>query len=433
LGTSIELTVSGISLAYAKNHMGMDHGFLFQEGDRSRMKSDQISYDWYEDNPEEKKELPEAEAAFIRPLHRVLPRLDLLGYTMAAARAEYEALVSEAVESQSEYRPVPEQGFMTFDEFVAFCGRYPLASFDDTCIDYDDPDRERKSQGRFFDMTEMQRIPIIEQDLYWSERSYVGESLCILSCYAMLQVFGQHAHNADAPVVWQYGPLVNSGWAAATDFVAAARREQTILVATEGTSDVRILRRALDILQPDVADFFRFIDVNERHHFWGAGNLVKFAEGLVRIDVQNKVLFILDNDAEGIEAYRRLQALTMPTNLRALTLPDQDSFRQFPARGPEGVNACDINGRAAGIECYLDLNLPSYPPAQVIWSNYRGDLDTWQGALEHKESYMQHFFRQDDALLSGKYDTTKLRAVLKVLLTESAGLAEIPKWLCDSD
>src|SRR5690606_30984236 len=126
LGTSIELTVSGVSLSYSKNHMGIDHGFLFQEGDRSRVKSKQISYEWYEEHPEEKAEMDEHEAAFVRPLRSVLPRLDLLGYTLDTARAEYEALVGDVVERTSESSPTPAHGLMSFDEFCAFCGCIPL-------------------------------------------------------------------------------------------------------------------------------------------------------------------------------------------------------------------------------------------------------------------------------------------------------------------
>ena len=121
------------------------------------------------------------------------------------------------------------------------------------------------------------------------------------------------------------------------------------LVATEGASDATILRRALDILRPDVADFFRFIDGDERHHFWGTGNLVKFAEGLLRIDVQNRVLFVFDNDAEGVDAYRKLVTLNMPGNMRSMLLPDIDELQSFPALGPDGLSICDItvmDGRA---------------------------------------------------------------------------------------
>lgn len=100
-----------------------------------------------------------------------------------------------------------------------------------------------------------------------------------------------------------------------------------MLVATEGASDVRIIKRALDILRPDVADFLNFVDVDERHHFWGTSDLVKFAEGLLRIDIQNKVLFIFGDDAEGMDAYRKLATLNLPTNIRSMLLPELEEFR----------------------------------------------------------------------------------------------------------
>src|ERR1700730_12785792 len=89
--------------------------------------------------------------------------------------------------------------------------------------------------------------------------------------------------------------------------------------------------------------------------------------------IQNKVLFILDNDAEGVDALKRLEDLQMPPNMRAIVLPDHEAFRNFPAIGPEGTRNADINGRAAAIECYLDLRLPNYGPPVVRWSNYKKD------------------------------------------------------------
>lgn len=409
----------------SKNSMGGDHGFLFQERDRTRRLSNQINYDYHAEHPDE--DLADSEAAFVRPLARVLPRLDLLGHTLDAARAEYDEFVRQIIEAREDDeggQSLPPM--MTFDEFCAFACRHPLSSLDDTYIEFEEKDRDARSKGRFLaDQAESARIPVLESsDMYWSERSYFGSVVCVVSPYSMLQVLGQNPLNADVEVMWQYGPIVTSGWVDLEDFKASARRSQTILVATEGTTDARILKHAIDLLCPDVADFFRFIDVDERHPFWGTGNLVKFAEGLVRIDVQNQVIFLLDNDAEGRDAYLRLQRLPLPVNMRAMLLPDTEAFRQFPARGPEGVSVCDINGRAAAIECYLDLDLPGYPPAQVLWSNYKQDVDAWHGALEYKETYMKRFLDQTgDTISKNGYDTSKLKEVLRTLLVEATILA----------
>ncbi|MGO6943469.1 hypothetical protein [Rhizobium johnstonii] len=133
------------------------------------------------------------------------------------------------------------------------------------------------------------------------------------------------------------------------------------------------------------------------------------------------MLFVFDNDAEGVEAYRKLEALNLPPNMRSMLLPNLDEFRKFPARGPEGVSISDINGRAAAIECYLDLNLSAYSPAQVLWSNYKKDIDAWHGALEFKDSYQRHFYDQHPATLrEGRYDASKLLKLLDALIAEAA-------------
>lgn len=416
MGTSIELKVSGVSLDYAKNNMGNDYGYLFQEPDLARRPCDGIDYDYYLDHPEQEGDLAESELAFVRPLARVIPRLDVLGCTLEGARAEYEAVVADATsisESQAQH--------LTFEEFCALANLFPLASLANEYIEHDTEERATVAQGRFAAHAALfARMPWTENaDMYWSEASFLSAKLCILSAPSMLRVFALGPENSDAEVTWQFGNIVNAGWVDRSSFAAGAQRTHAILVATEGASDARILRRALDLLRPDVADFFRFIDGEERHHFWGTGNLVKFAEGLVRIDIQNRVLFLLDNDAEGIDAYRKLQALKMPGNLRSMVLPNIAELRCFPALGPEGLNDCDINGRAAAMECYLDLNLPGYPSARVIWSNYKRDIDAWHGALEHKESYDRHFMKQDaDTLASGAYDASKLTQVLDALIAE---------------
>lgn len=409
--------------------MGKDYGSLFQEGDLHRRKTDAIDYDYYQENPEEKEDLDEAEELFARTLCRILPRLEILGFTLEAARAEYQAMVAEAVEmdnySELEHR---KHEYLTFEEFCSLACRYPLSDLDSVSTERDTPDRGLLSQGRFAaDADVFDRIPETDHsDLYWSEASFLSARVCILSAESMLRVFALNAANAEVEVTWAFGPIVHAGWVPREAFHPGARQKQKILVATEGASDARIIRRSLDILRTDVADFFNFVDVDERHHFWGTGNLVKFAEGLLRIDVLNQVLFVFDNDAEGVDAFRKLEKLSLPSNMRAMLLPDLVEFRGFATRGPEGVSVSDINGRAAAIECYLDLRLDQYPAPQVTWSNFRKDIDAWHGTLDFKESYSRHFYDQpDDLLRSGSYDVSKLLKLIDALIRQAGLLTPV--------
>lgn len=167
------------------------------------------------------------------------------------------------------------------------------------------------------------------------------------------------------------------------------------------------------------------MEVADRHPFSGTGNLAKFAEGLVKIDVHNRVVFLFDNDAEGYDAFRSLQRFNFPMNMRAMALPDLDELRSFPARGPDGVSNVDINGRAAAIECYLDLRLKDRKPPQVTWTNYKEKLGIYQGSLDFKESYADAFYEASaEAILTNEYDVSKLRVVLDALLRQCSQMAE---------
>jgi len=428
MGTEITLEVGGLTISYYKNGFGDDHGMLFQESDRKQIRSNQINYDYFDESGEDPSPW---EMAFARSLGETAPRLELIGFTINRVRREYESKTEEWLEicrgmADEEAYCIPE--LMTFPEFCAFVKNFPIDTLDDTYILAYNHETHYGVQGRFRDDMRICRLPFYrEHDISaYSERSYFGELLSFLTPYSFLTLLAQNSRNLELELIWQYGPLVENGWARECDFVSGARRIQTFLIATEGSSDALILEHALSILRPDVADFFRFIDMSAGHPFPGTGNLLKFAKGLVRIDVQNNVVFLFDNDAEGAFAYRQLQQLNMPPNMRAMKLPDLDCFKSFRTCGPEGESMSDINGRAAAIECYLDLRLSGRPPASVIWTNYREEENIYHGALEHKTSYMKKFMAQTSASISANgYDVTNIGYALDALIRECKEISQI--------
>lgn len=427
MGTEITLDVAGVSVTYSKNHRGIDHGSIFQEDDRKAVRSDQLDYDWYENEGEDPTQ---SEMAFTRSLKDVVPRLELLGFNLERVRHEYDAVVQTWLEERKSLQNEEDEAtpdVMTFVEFLEFVNAYPLDCLDDTFVSGSDEKSKAKVRGRFAGM-ELERFPFFRpyDSQAYSERTFFGGLVDILHPYSVLRILAEA--NGDATVVWQYGPLVEGGYALAREFFPHARRTETFLIATEGSSDVHILKHALALLRPGIVDFFRFIDVGESHPFSGTGNLVKFAEGLAKIDVQNQIVFVFDNDAEGLDAHQRLSTLNLPVNMRRIMLPELETFRAFPAEGPEGVHSSDINRRAAAIECYLDLEAGGYPPAKVLWTNYKKSLGIYQGALEFKETYIKEFLKQTpETLRDGSYDVRKIEAVLDLLIAECTAIA-VDRW-----
>jgi hypothetical protein len=433
MGTEITLEVAGLTVTYSKNFIGMDHGSLFQEQDRKPVHSDQIDYDYFKESGEDPSSM---EMAFVRKLKDILPRLDLLGFTDEQFRLAYMRAVDGAHERYGRLADVlPEdmrqdiygdevesRDIMSFDECVSFVAAHPIETLDNT---YDSERSDEQSKGRFLGDPTVERLPSGSfHSFIISERNYFSNLVGFLHPYFVLRLLGGCKQNLEADVVWQYGPLLDAAWAEENEFMPCAKRSQTFLVATEGSSDAHIFKHAISIVCREVDDFFRFIDVKEGHPFPGAGSLVKFAEGLAKIDVHNQIVFLLDNDAEGFDAWRRIQSVSMPANMRAIMLPELEEFRSFSARGPDGVVAADINRRAAGIECYLDLNYGNHPSPQVTWTNFKKELGLYHGALDNKESYTKEFLRLTAQDISANgYKLNKLRAVLDHLVAECSSIA----------
>lgn len=419
MGTEVTLNINGNMIDWSKNGIGLHHGPLFQEQDRVELPVD----------PDEDG-IDSYRKTLRRPLGAVLPRLELMGIRLEVVSRNYDLLATEWRETE-EY--MCENDFdrkpltpLPFDQLLGFIRDHPIDSLDckeDWGIE---PGTREHNQGRFLGSTLIPRIP---RDSYnepdpHSEQSYFVQVVNMLGPYATLRLLAECPDNLDLPIEWGYAPLVNSGWIEPEAVRTGPTRRQRTLVATEGSSDVHILSHALNLLRPDVADFFQFIDISERHPFSGTGSLVNFAEGLAKIGVQNQIVFLFDNDVEGVDAAQRVCLFSLPDNMKILVLPDLEEFRRFATQGPDGIHTSDINGRAAAIECYLDLRRDGRPPAQVLWTAFKREPDVYQGALQYKEQYTKLFLRQTaESIRDGRYDVSKLEYVLDTLIEECANLA----------
>ena len=424
MGTEISLSIDDVDVCWSKNSMGIDHGSLFQPKDRKRFKSDQVNYDYFD------AELSKMEIGFIKKLKDVIPRLELMGITLDSVRKEYNFA---AVESDETQKYLESDGLtdgkpcMDFDSFLEIIQTINLASLDGS-YDSSSVDKEPADYGKsFIDKEAIKAIPHYDpQDwMVYSEKSLVSSLVGFLSPYSALRLLVESKQHLDLDVKWQYGPLVENGWANASMFQPSARRTQKFLIVTEGHTDAEILDLAIKTLRPEIHDFFCFIDMTEGHPFGGTGNLQKFAKGLVKMDVQNKTLFLYDNDTEGLSVYRNTSRFNLPNNMRVVMLPDLEEFSSFQTDGPTGEKKVNINGKAVAIECYLDHSRSGLPKTPTIrWSGYKGDVKQYQGALVDKDMYTKDFLRHTpERLLSSGYDLTKLQQVVDMIFRECVKIA----------
>lgn len=163
-----------------------------------------------------------------------------------------------------------------------------------------------------------------------------------------------------------------------------------IIVLTEGSTDVLILRSVLCILRPDVHDYFTFLDFAGFSAPGGADRIVSLAKGLAAASVMNRVVVVLDNDAAGREAENQLSRVGLPPTFAVMRLPQQGFARKYPTLGPSGSQLEDINGRACSIEFIFgekflrDANGGSLPP--VRWKSYLPGIKDYQGEVDNKRT-----------------------------------------------
>jgi HEPN/Toprim N-terminal domain 1 len=395
MGTMIDLQVGNLVVDWGKNAFFRDHRSLFQEHDVRNVSAG-------EDSGGQEGMI----STLARHLGDVVPRLHLLGYTLDGAREEYDNLLQV-------------QGDPRFPTFDAFQTALTGVNIGDVSADYEDD----HSFGEFFREEIGPRLDV--ESLCAKNHSRQWDYAIIMENFHpwyVLVVPAQQPDNLKLPVVWDYFAHMDNSWSKPEDFAPGLKPEERFLIVTEGSSDSKVLQKAFAMLHPEIVDFFTFIDMEEGYPFSGSGNLASFCRGLVKIGIQNKTLVLFDNDAEGVSKHQALKNLVCPSTMQILRLPDLPSLSSVLGIGTSGETRNDINGRAASIEAYLDLNWNTNRPACVRWTNYVSSLGVYQGALESKEFHVRNYL--DLRALDPLYDTSKLTAVLRTLVEAAAVIAK---------
>ena len=382
MGSIISLGIGRFEIDWGKNSFFVNHSSLFLPGDIKP-----VPY-YYADDRKEMR------PGYARHLSSVVRRLELLGFTLSACRRYF----TEATEGAPEGYPEPAISFDLFARALANVNvdkmRLP-----------DEPEHydlgEYVAQNILNDPEFTQTAPELES-LTRDDGTFFEN----LHPYVILRLLAESPNNLEKDVCWRFADLVEGGWVQQNELYEPLSDQDRYLVVTEGSTDTAILKKTLPLLQPDVVDFFEFVDMSQNYPFTGTGNVVNFCRGLAKIRIQNRVIVVLDNDTAGRAAFDSIRQLNLPPNLRVMTLPAIDEMQECHTLGPTGDSVEDVNGRGVSIECFLDLRYGPKGTPSVRWTGYNSALDAYQGELVNKDGYVRASLKaigQDQ-----RYDLTKL-------------------------
>jgi hypothetical protein len=331
---------------------------------------------------------PKQVEGFQATLRSILPRLELLGSTLTAIEQRFD----------TPYVTYDEPHDVPFKEALELVRNVDLASLGE--------DDNRDDHTGLLPAEYQKRLEDPLNDLYGRSKGWdLSALLDRLMPYDILRVLAERPENLDLIVQWDFMDVVESGYFGREDFSVGADGEGFLLV-TEGTSDTKVIKHAFSVLRPEIADFFRFIDMRDNYPFGGHGNLMNFMKGLRSIEKAHGVLAIFDNDTVGVASLEQLEILS---GINAIKLPDLEEFRNFPTIGPSGEHLADINGKAAAIECYLKLP----HGCRIRWSNYEQRAGAYQGSIDQSSSDKNA--QQDEFLKTTRADDYPFEKMEKVL------------------
>jgi hypothetical protein len=389
MGSVVTLGLGRLEIDWGKNWNYTNHSKLF-------LPSDGRPVSHYYFDPETEGIVEEFKPGLARPLRSVKRRIELLGYTLATAKRHFE----EDPVHVPDFYDNPDISFDVFARALAAVDVQKV-TLDPWFADHSLGDFAARSILRDPEFTKTAKN--LE-----SLTRHDGQFFENLDPYVTLRLLAQNAENLSVEVQWRYADLVENGWADEASIYEGLSEHDRYLIVTEGSSDGAVIRKAMELLRPDIADFFNFVDMSENYPFTGAGNLFRFCQGLAQIKIQNRVVIVFDNDAAGVEAERKVRRLALPRNMQVVRLPDLADCRAFRTIGPNGSTHEDINGRAVSIEMFLDL--AAGPQPCVRWTSYNSSTECYQGELMEKERYTRAFL--DLRTESKGYDCSKLELLL---------------------
>jgi hypothetical protein len=185
MGSIISLGIGRLELDWAKNHLGRNHSVLFGRDDIS------LAPYYYADD------LIEEKPAFVRPLRRIVRRLEMLGFTLYHCRRHYNDLLSVMYK----HAEAPQ---ITYEEYAC-----ALLSLDVNSL--------APSIDETYDFEEL-RSEILRDPGFLKvlpQLSTIGRNECMffrnLDPYFILRLLAENPTNLDMNVVWAFDDIVDGG------------------------------------------------------------------------------------------------------------------------------------------------------------------------------------------------------------------------------
>ena len=428
MGSFCDLTLSGYEIDQSKSYISTFWSCFFNEDDK---RSRSVRYDFYYTKPiTDSDEVPTFEYA--ASVETMKLRLEIMGYTLDKVKRKYAEGLANALKNRQEYnaevltavgdndekhlKTLMNGGFYHWLTLIKYI-------FDNKITNYSNDLDEHEDIYRFI-----------------LEYNDVDENLYLGYPNIGIGYFLRAALEAVEPcseLILDITSVVTSGYYEEDEPVCSRTAQmhldstlpfQKIIILTEGSSDSKILSKALKLLYPKVESYFSFLDFDTYKEEGGSAMLEKTVKSFAAAGISNKIIALFDYDAAGVAATERLKKRNFPSNFRVMNLPAIDLADNYPTIGPQGIINENVNGRACSIEMYLGIDILTDADNQlapVKWRNIEPQINTYQGEISRKADLQKKYLKKvgianKNGSLQSEHDWTGLRQVFQKIFVIAA-------------
>lgn len=209
-------------------------------------------------------------------------------------------------------------------------------------------------------------------------------------------------------LVLDYTELYDGGIFSDNDIKTIVGIKDRIIILTEGSSDIEVLKSSLELLYPHLYEHYSFFDFESFNAQGGSGNLVNMIKSFAGAGINNKIIALFDNDTAARESQANLKDLLLPNHIKILNCPHLTFAEHYPTLGPTGSLKMNINGLACSIELYLGEDILKNSNGDFLdihWKGYSSKMNTYQGEISSKRDIQERFFKK---LADSKSDSSVL-------------------------
>jgi len=218
----------------------------------------------------------------------------------------------------------------------------------------------------------------------------------------------------DALVVQDITEVVHAGYYTPEEKVidGLMAHQDKITILTEGTSDINIISKSMQLLYPHIFDYYNFKDFKVSKASGSANQLTLEIKSLISINHQNRVIALFDNDGEGLTQINLLKKINIPNNFVILTYPNLGLLEKYPTSNNKFEN---VNGVAGSIEMYLGKDIlqeeGKFIPIEL------SSQETPHGKLISKDNLQKKYYKKikqckKDSNLIETFDWTEMKLLL---------------------